>query len=754
MVWLKRLGILLAAIVVAATLAVVYVIAFVDPNQFKGELQKVAKEKANVTLRMDGDISWSFYPRLGLSLENIGVALGNDPELLSFSKAEFGVAVMPLFERRIEVDTVRLVDLKADLNVDEQGKANWLVEAPTAETNNLKSSESNTQAATNSDAVENDSDAGFTIPDIALDELSIVNAQINYADARADMKANIVSDVTFNDVKLDQSWPMRMKATLSQSTLDGSNPIKANVEFGANFTLFAERQAVSFENVTLKSDVEGDFLPVSPLLSTLTISQFDFDLPQENAALDGFALQTMGLNVTGQVQAYQILTAPEFSVVADIAEFSPKELLGKLNVSLPEMADESVMASASLNLAAKGSLDSVKIQPISVKFDDTTLEANALLNLTPLSWDVTVAGANLDVDRYLPPVVEDSVAESASAEQTKAEEAVGDLIPVELVRGLNGHYGLAFDTLKVKNLNIDRIELDSTQSNGKVTISPAKMSLYDGAAEVNAELDVTDATPQITVSPSINGVQIQPLLQDFMKLDKIAGATYLNGDLVTTGNQVDAFMKNLNGDLLVSIDDGALVGMNLTKTVCEGIAASRSRTLDASAYGNDTPFETMTFPAKIVNGEVSTPGLTLSAAGLSVTGDGTVSLPNSSLNYRTNVAVTGSQLDGSCAVKDYVSELAFPIVCKGKFSDDPAGLCRPDLGGFADIFAGLAKAELDAKLAAEKARADAKLAAEKARIQAQLDAKKAELEAKKKAEEDAAKEALEEKLKSKLKDLF
>ena len=108
MVWVKRLGLLLAALVVLIVAAIIYVLVFVDPNQFKDELKTIAKDKANVTLRMDGDIDWSIYPRVGLSLENFGVALGNDPELMSFSKAEFGVQLMPLFQQKIEVDTVRL----------------------------------------------------------------------------------------------------------------------------------------------------------------------------------------------------------------------------------------------------------------------------------------------------------------------------------------------------------------------------------------------------------------------------------------------------------------------------------------------------------------------------------------------------------------------------------------------------------------------------------------------------------------------
>ncbi|TPE54315.1 AsmA family protein [Maribrevibacterium harenarium] len=786
MVWFKRLGYLIGALVALIMAAVVYILVFVDPNQFKGQLTQVAKEQANVSLRLDGDISWSFFPWLGLSLENIGVAMGDAPEVVSFDKAEFSLAVMPLLQQSIEVEKVRLIGLNADLKVAADGTPNWLppVTNTPAETNAGATTAEATGAEQSSSVAptENtDAPGALTLPQIALDELLIQNATISYTDASADLKAKATANLTLTNVRWDQAWPMLLDVTVEQSNLTGQNPIKANVALSSNLTVFPERQALSLAKLEVKSSVNMEALPVQPLDALLEVASLDLDLPQENLQVEGLSLSALGINADIQAEVYQFLTAPEFSAVVSVAEFSPKALLGKLNIELPEMADETVLQKASLNLSAKGNLDTVKVQPISLALDDTEIEANALLHLNPLSWDVKVAGANLDVDRYLPPVVE-GVEEDVAAVPTQenAEAPAGDLIPVELVKTLNGHFGFIFDTLKVKNVSIDRIELDSNQRDGVVTINPAKVTLYDGDVSLQAKLDVNGSEPRIDISPAMNGVQIQPLLNDFMELDKIAGATYLQGDMYTTGNSVDAFMKQLNGDLLVEIKSGALVGMNLTQSVCEGIAASRARTIDKSLYGADTPFETMQFPARIVNGEVSTPGLEISAVGVEVTGDGVVSLPNSSLNYTARVGVSGSQVDPACSVKSNVQALKFPVVCKGKFSDDPVGLCRPDIAGFGKIFTDLAKAELDAKLAAEKAALQAKLEAEKAAAQAKLDAEKAaaqakleaekaraeaklaeekarlqaELEAKKKAEEEALKQKAEDKLKSALKGLF
>ncbi|MBM6552235.1 AsmA family protein [Marinomonas ostreistagni] len=753
MVWVKRLGILVAAVFALLVAAIIYVVVFVDPNQFKGELQQVAKDKANVNLRLDGDISWSFFPRIGLSLEDIGVALADDPEILSFSKAEFGVALMPLFERRIEVTTVRLEDLVADLKVDENGQPNWQLQTASTSENE------NTPEPTDDNSSSDTADAPFTMPDIALDELAIVNAQINYEDATADMRASVNSDITFTDVRLDQAWPMQMDATIVQSNMQGENPLTAEIDFDANFTLFAERQSFSLEDVALNTSLTGNALPTSPLDANVSIAQLDFDMPQENATLEGLVIETLGMNISGQLQAYQVMSSPEFTTVMDIAEFSPKEVLNQLNIELPEMADDSVLESATLSLAAEGSAETIKAQPISMTLDDTTLEANALVHLSPLNWDISIAGANLDLDRYLPPESDAEPAASENASNTgvasdSASAASEELFPVELIRTLNGHVGIVFENVKVKNLQLDKLELDSTQTNGKVMIAPAQVVLYDGTAEVQAQLDVTGNTPELNVMPSIDSVQILPFLKDFMDLEKVQGATNLTGEITTRGNQVDALMRNLNGDLLVNINDGALIGTNYTKMVCKGIAFVRSEDLNESAFEPNTPFEIMRIPAKIVNGEISTPGLTLTSLTLGVTGDGKISLPNNHLDYETRVSLVGSGLDQSCIVDEDVANIEFPIMCEGNFTDDAASLCRPDFKGFVSAFAdqklSKAKAAAQAKLDAEKARAKEKLDAEKARAQEKLAEEKARLDEKK----EEAKQELEDKLKSKLNGLF
>ncbi|WP_111637747.1 AsmA family protein [Marinomonas shanghaiensis] len=753
MVWIKRLSLFVVGLLAIMALLLAYVMLFVNPNDFKDELKSVALEKANVSLRLDGDISWSFFPWLGLELENIGVALGDDPEIVQFDRAEFGVAILPLLERKIQVNKVNLVNLKARLNKDAQGQGNWQLESSTVAT-----SKDNSTAQTSAKAVTQANGPGesFKIPDIQLDELRIENAQVLYRDEQTKQLINAVLNVQLNDVQWDKAWPMVMDIAVTQSDLQGQSPVKAKATLNANLTVFPERESLSLDSLVLSADLEGDNLPTSPMSAKVSAVNVELDLPQENVLAEGVALSVLGVNVDAKIQAYQVLSDPQFSAVLSVGEFNPRYLMTRLKLPLPEMSDDTALTKARADIIFEGSSSSITAQPISIVLDDTKIEANAVVALSPLRWDVSVAGANLNLDRYLPTPVEpaDGKGKETSPEMVAKDIPAddSDLIPVELIRGLNGHVGLVFENITFKKLKIDKIELDSTQANGLVRVSPLKASLYKGSVSSTMNLDVRGRVPSIDIVPSIEGVQIQPLLVDFMDMDKIAGATYLNGELSAKGNRIDSLMSSLQGDLLIDIKKGALVGTNLTKTVCEGIATIRKDKIDEQKFGPDTPFETMRFPARIVDGQVSTPGLKISSAGVQVTGNGVVSLPNSSLDYQANVAIAGSTLDQACQVNEKVTQLAFPIVCKGQFSDDPAGLCRPDIKGFGQLFADLAKAELAEKAAEEKARLKEKAEAEKERLKNKVDDEKARLKAefeeKRQAEEERAKEKLKEKLKS------
>jgi len=741
MIWAKRFGILLLSITALFIALIVYVTVFVNPNDFKDTLQDAAKQQANIELRLDGDINWSFFPWLGIELENIGIAFSGESEIIEFGKAEFGVAILPLLSKTINVDRVKLIDLKTNLMIDEKGQANWQRTNLESTTTSISTPapQVNSTNANASTSTSEKTQSSTLLPTIHLSELAIENAQIHYTDATSDLVLSAMIDLSLYDVQWGRAWPLTMSVDVTQTNLSDKAAAATNLtaDLSGNITVSPEQQTFKLTNLSINNQIIADFLPVSPLASELAIAQLEVDLANEKVELTQLSISSLGLDINLNAQATNVLSNPSFHADLQLEEFTPSALFKALAIELPTAKDTSVFSRMNANMKMTGNTQTIALSEFQLNFDDSTLAANADIQLSPLSWRVDIKGNNLDVDRYLPEKNDDDTKAEASSAVTKTsaedpssemslaatgttdtgETKAADLIPVELVRMLNGQIDFNWSNLKVANLLIDTIEFSSTQNNGLVTVHPLSASLYKGVIALDATLDARENTPKIMLKPNIQDVQIQPLLLDLTDTNKVAGITDLKGEINTQGNTIDNLIKNANGNLVIQVLDGALVGTNLTKSVCEGIAKNRNEALDESVWNNDTPFESLNFPANIHNGEVSTPGLKIQAAGIKVTGDGVISLPKSSFNYTTNIGLTGSTLDKACRIKEEFQTLTFPVICSGKFTDAPASLCRPDLKGFAKQFAKLAEAKLKIKAGAEKARAKEKLK-EKAKAEA------------------------------------
>lgn len=112
-------------VIVAASIALPL---FFDPNDFKPQITGLVKEKTGRDLVMEGDITLSVFPWLGIKTG--ALALSNAPgfgtqPFVSADSAEVRVKLMPLLYKEVQLDTVGLHGLALHLGKDKSGKTNW-----------------------------------------------------------------------------------------------------------------------------------------------------------------------------------------------------------------------------------------------------------------------------------------------------------------------------------------------------------------------------------------------------------------------------------------------------------------------------------------------------------------------------------------------------------------------------------------------------------------------------------------------------
>src|SRR5205823_3945769 len=103
----------IAGLVVLLVLAIAIFVATFNPNRYKGEIERLVKDRTGRTLQLKGDLQVAVWPSLGANVN--GVALSErDPkqEFLSLDSAHASVALLPLLHGSVLVDGIRGSALK------------------------------------------------------------------------------------------------------------------------------------------------------------------------------------------------------------------------------------------------------------------------------------------------------------------------------------------------------------------------------------------------------------------------------------------------------------------------------------------------------------------------------------------------------------------------------------------------------------------------------------------------------------------
>ena len=106
-VWIKRIVIALAVLLLLAVAAAAWLIASFDPNRYKGVAVEWMKTNRNRTLAINGPIELSVFPRVAVKLSQVSLSeAGRSEQFAAIDKAALAVDVLPLLSGRVVVGRV------------------------------------------------------------------------------------------------------------------------------------------------------------------------------------------------------------------------------------------------------------------------------------------------------------------------------------------------------------------------------------------------------------------------------------------------------------------------------------------------------------------------------------------------------------------------------------------------------------------------------------------------------------------------
>jgi len=269
---LKILGIALAAVAGLLVVAAIALSLLFDPNQYKGEVIRLVKEKTGRELKIQKKIGWSFFPRLGI--EAGGLELSNAPgfgasPFARIDAAGVHVALFPLLGGRIDIASVYARGLELNLARDSTGRSNW------ADLGGEKKPAPNEPPASEAPA-----DIKLPIQGLAVGALDIKRTTIRWQDAQSGSQY-VVKNLSLDTSRFASNVPMDLQLGFDLERRQAA-PVKVHIR---------SRMTVTPDSLKL-SKLEFR-LDDSRLTGTLDVRNFSsptlrFDLALDRLDLDRY----------------------------------------------------------------------------------------------------------------------------------------------------------------------------------------------------------------------------------------------------------------------------------------------------------------------------------------------------------------------------------------------------------------------------------------------------------------------------------
>jgi AsmA protein len=678
------------AVLGVAVAGAVYLAATFNPNDYKDYIIQTVKNKKQRTLHLDGDIKLTFFPRIGANLGRLSLSeYKSDQQFASIETARVSLELLPLLSKQVVVDEVAVSGLTANLikykdgttNIDDllgrddkPRDSNQPVKFDIASVSIKKTSLNYRDEGTG---------AQYAVHDLNLKTGRIANGVPGKIDLsvgvqsnqpKLDINTQLVTTLTF-DLDRQQYQMADMDLQVSGSALDISN---LKIQAGGDASVNLSTQEYGMNKFELNAKGVKARAPFEVAL----------DAPALSMTKDKFSAEHLKLNAnldSGNIVA--AVSLPDLS--GNAQSFKVSSLALDLDVQLPDQTFKVKLASplsgnfetrqlnlSNLTVAVNALFDKLPGKPVnsemkgSMQVDGTrqTVQANLAGGLLQsqvvakigvkgfsspsIQFDVDVD--QFDADLYLP--------KKTGAKVNQPEQP----FDLSALRALNLEGSLRIGKLKVANIKSSGVRLDVKAHKGQVNVSPLSANLYQGSMKGTLAVNAA-AVPVITVDQKLSGVDVAALTQDAANFDTLEGRGNVAMNLSMWGNTVSAMKKAMNGNLSLNLNDGAIKGINVAKSLRDAQGMLGRAQTQAANQSEKTDFSELRASFKINNGVAHNDDLSMKSPLLRVAGAGDIDIGQSSMNYLAR-ATLAKTLEGQGG-RDNVAGITVPVRVSGPFAD-------------------------------------------------------------------------------------
>ncbi|ACJ29484.1 AsmA [Shewanella piezotolerans WP3] len=334
---------------------VLYITLIFDPNDFKPQIVEVVKEKTGRDLAINSDLSWTFFPSLGIKLG--GITLSNpdgfeNAAMVSVNEVVAEVALMPLLTKEVEISQLNLDGLTLSLETQKDGRSSF-----DGLTGGGNSSEASKRPANEASSV--------SLSKLDIGGISITNTQISNLDRQSNTKQLLsLKSLTLGRFQLDQFAPLKYELSASLADLNVTSSGEGQIKVSQNL------QLIVINDFAVTNQLKGKGVPNGELKADLTTS-LEMALDKQTMSLVLASFNAADIDASGKLDiAYgnkvpNIMAELEVGDV-DLDRFLPKESTKTDDIKKTDTAkaaavepDLTVMKSVNLDVNVK--VKSVKV---------------------------------------------------------------------------------------------------------------------------------------------------------------------------------------------------------------------------------------------------------------------------------------------------------------------------------------------------------------------------------------------------------
>jgi AsmA protein len=619
----KWIAIVVGGLIVLVIAALLIIPSFVDLQKYKPQIEEQVAQSTGRPFSIGGDLSLSLFPWAGVALSDLH--LGNPPgfkekDFVTIKSFDVQVKLLPLIFRDIQVKRFVVEGPRIVLEKSEDGRGNWEGLGKPSER----------VAQEKREAPGEKAGGELPIKGLAVGEFAVTDGSALWID-RSTGERREISDMTLrlSDVALES--PIRLSLS---AKMDGK-PLSAEGTVGP--------------------------LGKEPGKGTLPVD------------LSFKALDELTVALKGQVT--DAATTQNFELSLDVSPFSPRKLMTALDREFPvATTDPEALNRLALKMTLKGNPTDVTVSDGSLDLDQSKMTFNARakdFSKPDLQFKMNLD--EIDLDRYLPPPAEEKPAEvkekAPGEERTKV-----DYRPLRKPV-LDGE--ILIGKLKIKGARLQDVRLQVHAKNGLYNLDPFAFKAYQGDLSSKTTFDVRQDTPKTRLDLDGKNFMVQPLLQDVIGKDFLAGTTQAKISLRMEGDEPERIKRTLNGGGRLLFEDGAVVGVDIPGMV-RNLQASFGLA-EKSTERPRTDFTELEVPFTMTNGLVETTKTRLASPVLRLLAAGNANLVSESLDFQLEPTFVAT-LKGQGDTKER-SGITVPVLVSGTFSSPKF---KPDMKAVLD----------------------------------------------------------------------